>query len=225
MPKEKDTEGTPKPRKKPTPPRRRPESERPGPEPDNPWDRLREESDKAWASFVTYRDMPPLERSVRRTSRIIGLRPPTIHAQASKFSWIARARAYDVWKDRQAQIAEIEAITEMKKRHISIAMNLQGAAALALQKIIAAEKTLGPDGRPGPLTLRPSEVKDLAELGMKIERLNRGEPESLQSHRVELEAHDKRQELRKLLESPKASEAVHELADRMLDEIHGQPRG
>lgn len=52
---------------------------------------------------------------------------------------------------------------------------------------------------------------------MKIERLNRGEPESIQEQKVELLASDRRTELRRLLEDEKAAPSVRALTETLLD--------
>ena len=65
---------------------------------------------------------------------------------------------------------------------------MQGVAALALNKIGAAEKALTADGKPGPLTLKPNEVKELADIGSRLERLARGEPGEIEVARIEAPA-------------------------------------
>lgn len=187
------------------------------PEPENLWDRYPDETDSAWGNFLVYRAMEPVDRSIVKAAIKAGRNPSTFEAHSQRYSWVVRVRAYDQWRDRQAQMAEIEAVQEMKKRHIQMAMSFQGAAALALNKIIAAEQQKGKDGKPGALTLKPTEVKELAELGMKIERLNRGEPESIQEQKVELLASDRRTELRRLLEDEKAAPSVRALTETLLD--------
>lgn len=154
------------------------------PPPEHPWDRQPGETDHAWPTFVAYRDQPPGERSLAKLAQRFDKSRQFLGQWSSKWEWVARCHAYDAWRDRQARAAEAAAVKAMRERHIQMAMSFQGAAALALNKIIAAEKTLGPDGKPGPLTLKPSEVKDLAELGVKLERLNRGEPEAIVEERV-----------------------------------------
>jgi len=146
--------------------------------PEHPWDRQPGEPDSSWANFLAYRDMPPAVRSQEKAAHKVGKNPQTIGCQSQRWDWVARVRACDMWKDKQTQIAEIQSIQDMRRRHIQMAMSFQGAAALALNKIIQAER----EG--SALTLKPGEVKELAELGIKIERLNRGEPETITEDRV-----------------------------------------
>jgi len=140
--------------------------------PEYPWDRQPEEPDRSWVAFVRYRGMGPGSRALARVRKQIGQKDRALEVMSARWDWVARCSAYDIWVDKQAQQAEVAAVKDMRKRHIQMAMSLQGAAALALNKIITAERN-GQD-----LVLRPNEVKELAELGLRIERLNRGEPES-----------------------------------------------
>jgi hypothetical protein len=148
-----------------------------------PWDRAAGEGDSAFAAFVAYRDLPRGSRSMESAAnerRKGGAKASlsVFEKFSRKWAWQARVLAYDRWVDRQVKASEIEAIKEMRRRHINMAMSFQGAAALALNKIIQAEKS------GAQLTLKPSEVRDLAELGLKVERLNRGEPEAIVEERV-----------------------------------------
>lgn len=149
-------------------------------EPERPWERQRAEPDCAWEGFVAYRELGPGHRSLSAAAAKMGKKSSTLERWSRNWDWVARCHAYDVWVDRETKLAEITAIKDMRRRHIEFAMSFQGAAALALNKIIAAEKARTEDGKPGPLTLKPTEVKELAELGLRLERLNRGEPSEIE---------------------------------------------
>lgn len=163
--------------------------------PEHPWDRQPGENDRAWAAFVKYRD-DGIERSQARVAKHFGKSIENYGMLSTRWDWVARVSAYEAWRDRQLRMAEIEEAKAMRRRHIEFAMSFQGAAALALNKIIAAEQkplrdangqvVYGEDGKPlpGPLTLKPSEVKELADLGLRIERLNRGEPGEIEDVRI-----------------------------------------
>lgn len=170
----------------------------PFPPPEHPWERQPGEGDRAWDAFTTYRDLGPGKRSLQLLVDKCHKGHSNFARWSNLWDWVARCTAFDAWMDRQARLIEIEEIRAMKRRHIEFAMSFQGAAALALNKIIEAEKrprrdangqvVLGPDGKPlsGELTLRPNEVKELADLGMRIERLNRGEPTEIEASKVEI---------------------------------------
>lgn len=148
--------------------------------PESAWERQVGETGLCWEAFRTYRDMPPGERTLLKLVPIFGKCRTNFQRWSSEWDWMARCQAYDSWKDRQVRLAEIAAVRDMKTRHIQMAMSLQGAAALALNKIIAAERA------GTQLTLKPNEVKELAELGLKIERLNRGEPSEIEVAKIEM---------------------------------------
>ena len=140
--------------------------------PEYPWERQLEETDKAFAAFVEYRDMPPGHRALEKLAQKHGTLRVNFERWSVAWDWRARVAEYDIWRDRQGREAALQEIKEMNKRHVNMAMSFQGAAALALQKIIKAEQ------QNTTSTLRPNEVAALADLGARLERLSRGEPES-----------------------------------------------
>ena len=90
----------------------------------------------------------------------------------------------------------------MKRRQTQLGMALQGAAGLALQKLLAEEKavTKNPDGTfsPARRVLKPAELHALADLGSKLERLNRDQPDTIQEQRQSVTVEDRRPAVRKL---------------------------
>ena len=157
---------------------------RPGPENEYPWERLPTESDLPWQAFVEYRDLGYAKRGLKPVAQKLEKGVQLLAKWSTQYQWTERVHAYDSWLDRKKVEADVAAIQEMRKRHIEMALGLQGAAALALNKIVTAERSKGEDGKPGPLTLKPSEVTAMAELGVKLERLNRGEPETISAQQV-----------------------------------------
>lgn len=149
-----------------------------------PWEQQSGESSKAFSAFTFYRDMPPSARSLEAAYRAFkhhknGV-PLEAHVRADgRFRqwstdnrWVARAQAWDREQDRitrdRAAEQEREAVEAMRKRHIGLAMGLQNAAANALQKKLEAN---------GQLT-ESQIVRFMAE-GTKLERLSRGEPDTI----------------------------------------------
>jgi len=129
---------------------------------------------------VTYRDLGPDERPLAKLVQKYAKGRANFTRWSSAWDWVARCAVYDAWVDRQARLANIAAIKDMKARHRQIAMSAEGAGALALNKVIAAERS------GTTLTLKPSEIKDLLEFGTKLERLTLGEPGEIE--RVSVEA-------------------------------------
>lgn len=155
------------------------------PERPRPWERQPRESEEAFYAFTLYRDMPPRERSLRRVADLIdghegatrGPRrrhvPGRIKRWAERFAWVERALAWDEERDRLAREAETEAIRAMRERHAREAMALQEKAILRLRAM-----------DPGELT--PNDVLRYFVEAAKLERLARGEPETIAEQRNEL---------------------------------------
>jgi hypothetical protein len=136
-----------------------------------PWEQQNKESTQAFAAFREYRDTPPEDRSIRAVAQKMGYKNPSpLLRWSSKYSWVDRARAYDMELDRRILEAQRRSITEMKERHIKAAMDLQKKALERLAKI-------------QPLELTPKDVREFLVEAAKLERLSRGEVESIQETR------------------------------------------
>ncbi len=85
------------------------------------------------------------------------------------YQWSDRAADYDAEQHRLSLKAAERARIEMAERQILLGQNLQGTARLALRRLFDEQGNLRHD-----LTQR--EVARLADVGVKIERLARGEP-------------------------------------------------
>jgi len=143
------------------------------------WERLPGESAKAYEAFCIYRDLPPHERSLKAVAEKLGgkrsgksraLRP--LERWSSRYRWVERAAAWDEEQDRQARAAQLEAIKEMRERHAREAMMLQKKAIERLNSM-------------DPRELSAADVLRFLIEAAKLERLARGEPETIQEHRNE----------------------------------------
>jgi hypothetical protein len=153
-----------------------------------PWERWPRESDAAYSAFVIYRDLGS-QRSLDAAStryharnQPASDRPPDhrrknkkcsgqIRTWADRWDWRARAAAWDAEQDRQARQAMLQEILDMRKRHAQEAMMLQKAAMQRLQAL-------------DPQTLTQSQLLDYLVESTKMERLSRGEPETVGEQRV-----------------------------------------
>ena len=146
-----------------------------------PWQRQPGETARAFYAFTLYRDMPPKERSLRRVAEALGYiramqglrRPPVpgrIVAWSQRFAWVERAAAWDAEKERLAREAEAEAIKTMRERHAREAVALQERALQRLR-----------DMRPEELS--PRDVLAFLVEAARLERLSRGEPETVTEER------------------------------------------
>lgn len=133
------------------------------------WERLPEESSKAYEAFCIYRDLG-VDRSIEKTAKS-RLKPGSyswLRNWSSKYNWVERARAYDDYLEREKRKEREKAILEMMDRHIKETMALQ-------QKALERLKTLNPD------ELTPRDVLNYLLEAMKVERLSRGEPTESQA--------------------------------------------
>ena len=131
-----------------------------------PWERRPDESAQACAAFAAYRNLPPGRRSLSEAcAQVYGGSTANLRqleAWSRRRDWVARARTWDDQRDRASRASELEAIREMRDRHIRTAMSLQGKGLAALRdaRYISARTAL-----------------DMVTRGMELERQARGEPE------------------------------------------------
>lgn len=146
-----------------------------------PWDRQENEGTKAFEAFKAYRDMG-VKRGIRRVPAVLG-RPdtykPVLERWSVKYSWVKRAQAWDDFQDKVAQEAALTQIEEMKKRHIQQAVALQTKALQRLQSL-------------NPKELSATNVIGFIAEAIKIERMSRGEPETIMEERRKLSNDDAR---------------------------------
>ena len=155
------------------------------------WEQQPGESGTLFAHFVFYRDMrypkvtrqvkdedgkikktvtetimdgtvPYVKRSIRKTAEILGMNKRTIANQSAKWDWVRRCEAYDAHVDRMNREANEAAIRKMKQDH----------ALLAQQMIRKATRRLltMPDDE-----ISAAELARIVDVGVKVERLSRGE--------------------------------------------------
>lgn len=138
--------------------------------------RLDGETGKAFEAFRIYRDMGD-KRSIAKVGIELGKSDKLLERWSSKYSWVERATSWDEHLDQVARSEAEKAKREMVKRHIKLSIALQGIGAVKLtewQKQIQAWQ-LDPEHNELP-ALSPSDILRLLELGIRIERLSRGEP-------------------------------------------------
>ena len=145
-----------------------------------PYDRLDNEGDLAWDAFCHYRDTRPIgDRSGRKTAKALSRNARIVSKWSAENNWIERCRAWDRDRDLRKRETELRMIEEMHERHLRIALDIQDIAVLELRKLAIAvmeesEKRV----------LKPKEVRELIKMATELERLTRGEPESVTELRV-----------------------------------------
>lgn len=130
------------------------------------WERIPGESVKHYEKFCKYRDMkhgvPFARRSIRKLAKDLGIRRQTLEALSVKFNWVARAEAYDLEIARQVKEQNEVDIMEMRKNHALLASQMLKKATKRLLTMPEEEITA-------------ADIVRLVDVGVKIERLSRGE--------------------------------------------------
>lgn len=85
----------------------------------DPWERQPGESAKAYQAFKAYRDMPPAERSVRKSGGDSKgtARERRFLGWSSEFRWVERAAAWDGHLDRIRQAERIRSIRQAERQN------------------------------------------------------------------------------------------------------------
>lgn len=135
------------------------------------WQRQSDESSCAFDAFVLYRDMP--QRSNRQVGETLKKNKSQIDLWSSKHAWVARCRAWDNELDKRVRHVQVQEIKAMKRRQIRMAVEMQSVAGAALKSL--TEKLNDQAGPKSPVS--PDHIVRLVDIGSRLERLNRDEPE------------------------------------------------
>ncbi|MCD8308905.1 MAG: hypothetical protein LUD19_03540 [Clostridia bacterium] len=150
--------------------------------PENIWEMLPTENADQYAKFALYRDMAYQDapeavdekgrvrygrrlkkRSLRKLAAELGLKAARPLEELSvKFDWQSRCEAYDQDLDRRARQAQEEAVIKMREDHALLGAQMIRKATSRLLRIPEEEISAG-------------DLIRLADVGVKIERLSRGE--------------------------------------------------
>lgn len=155
------------------------------------WEQQPGESGTLFAHFVFYRDMrypkvdkqikdaagnvkktmtetvmdgtvPYVKRSLRKTAEALGMNKRTIANQSTKWDWVRRCEAYDAYVDRMNREANEAAIRKMKQEHALLAQQMIRKATRRLLSLPEEE-------------ISAAELARMVDVGVKVERLSRGE--------------------------------------------------
>lgn len=141
----------------------------------NLWERKASEPDKAFLRFKRYREMGT-KRSLRDLAHEENVKLSAIAKISSQFNWKVRVAAWDNHIDKISQQDEIDEICAMKKRQISLALKAQKVAAQSLD--ILLKQIESSDEQENHLTqLNLMNLSKFLDIGCRLERLNRDEPE------------------------------------------------
>lgn len=207
-----------------SPPQRAPRKREVRPEdlePKYPWERQPKESPQAFTAFAHYLNMGE-ERSARETGRTLRKNWSQISKWSSAHDWVRRSEAYDRHHQKLRQRANQRAIMKMNERQAEAAMMGQAAAMLSIGKHVKTDKNQD------PVPLRDRDAIRLLAVAAKLERVARGEPDSIQETKgdvgVKLSTVDERRaSMVKLLENPEAVKHMAEISKLLgTDGGHGE---
>ncbi len=135
-----------------------------------PWDRRDKETPKAYKAFCLYRDLPTQQRSLSKVAETLQKSYTLIGRWSRTYGWVERAGAWDDENDRIAreiaQREQAEEIKKMRKRHADLATAMLVKSAQALRRIPEDE-------------IKPSDVSRMVEVASKLERISRGDVETV----------------------------------------------
>ena len=134
------------------------------------WERQPFESMRAYSYFCLYRDMESLERSVKKVAEKVGRSVRMMWDLSSKWDWLKRAEAYDLHMQRLKLAAQEKARIEMAERQAREGTTLQNIAMGGVKNLLDEKGQVRKD-----VEMTPSVIARLLEVGVKIERLARGE--------------------------------------------------
>lgn len=125
------------------------------------WEKQNHESFPSFARFQLYRDVGS-GRQFTLIAAEVGVKPKAIEEMGCRWRWKERAEAWDKHLDDLRVKAIEDAASTMASRQAKLGMILQDKAIVALENIQLKDVT-------------PRDAVALAESGVKIERLARGE--------------------------------------------------
>lgn len=135
------------------------------------WERLPEETARAYKAFSIYRDMGPQKRSQRETAKCYyeaknRLNRGQIDRWSVKFNWVQRCKLYDDFIDEQKRQQTLDEILDMATRQAKIGTAMQQLGATLLKGLMENP----------PKAANTLDVVRLTRTGAEIERLARGVP-------------------------------------------------
>ena len=155
------------------------------------WGQRPDEGPKPFAAFQTYRDQPPMERSLRKLASLLGRSIQLISDWSSKYRWVERVKAWDQEQERllQAQVAAERLAFAKRLAAVGTMMQTKGYG-----KIRTYVDRIDKDGfevelQPGQRYIDEMSVAEatrLIETGAKLEAMGRGLPPEPEAAPTEL---------------------------------------
>jgi len=157
-----------------------------------PWQRLQQESSKALAAFVVFRDLGPA-RTYEKVSRMLQKSEPLIARWGKRHNWHHRAADWDEFNDQEMQRELRSRRVRARKRALDIADELDQKLADAVH-MLKVGKVVKVDGKPdeSELTISPTELARLFEVSQNIQHriLGKDEDEEIYEFHLHFNAPD-----------------------------------
>jgi len=136
------------------------------------WQRMPQESAKAYAAFSKYRDMAE-RRTMARVAEMSGCSSQNVERWARRWAWTQRTYEYDLVQEENFREQASRDRVAHRRRQIQIGQALQSVAVAGLNEWRARlEQKL-------PLNLQPEQIATLLKLGDELEARGLGEDEGL----------------------------------------------
>lgn len=126
----------------------------------DPWAQRPDESNPAYAAFVTYRDQG-LERSGAKTASSLGKSKTLIDRWSSRHAWVIRCRAWDAQQDREYAVEVRLARRRAEQRNVRVAGVMMNKAVQALTDLDTSK-------------MKAQDIARMVEVASKLEALTFG---------------------------------------------------
>jgi len=143
-----------------------------------PWQRQPGETEKAYAAFVSYRNIEPPFRSITRVVSELGKSRSLIGRWSSEWNWVERAAEWDHEQEIRLLASRIEAKKRMDEEHLTIVRSARNKAVRRLRDVDLSD-------------VPPHELRAWLSEFMRWERLILGEPEAIEERRTRVETTEK----------------------------------
>lgn len=164
-----------------------------------PWEPQEGESAPAYQAFAEYRDLGG-ERSLESVARILSKSSQLLKRWSARWKWVERSQAYDAHMDSLEQKAREKALTRKAEdwatKELEMASLLYDKAKSMLSFPLAKQVTKDGQTVVMPADWRMRDAAAIAEAGIKMERLARGQSTE------NVTVNDKRKKLAEVLGVP-----------------------
>jgi len=149
-----------------------------------PWEQFQFEPPHQYARFLAYRDMDPIDRNIAQLARNLGVPYKSLYRVSTTWKWSIRVLEWDRLVARKLAAKRLKEIEKMNDRHAEAGLSLQGTG---LTRLVGERdpKTGEVKGKLRLEDIDANAVTRMIEVGAKIERVARGEPDSITASKID----------------------------------------